>query len=64
MEVVGSITSRYSEKELAPLSRTPEEREQTRKRSGNLAYLMPRSHQSLNIFKSCLVKYGLKLFYL
>ena len=22
---------------------------------------MPRSHQSLNMFKSCLVKYGLKL---
>ena len=24
--------------------------------------LMPRSHQSLNMFKSCLVKHGLKLF--
>ena len=24
--------------------------------------LMPRSHQSLNVFKSCLVKHGLKLF--
>ena len=23
---------------------------------------MPRSHQSLNVFKSCLVKHGLKLF--
>ena len=25
-------------------------------------YLIPRSHQSLNMFKSCLVKHGLKLF--
>ena len=25
-------------------------------------YLMPRSHQSLNMFKSCLVKHDLKLF--
>ena len=25
-------------------------------------YLVPRSHQSLNMFKSCLVKHGLKLF--
>ena len=25
--------------------------------------LMPRSHQSLNIFKSCLVKHGLKLLF-
>ena len=27
-----------------------------------LLYLIPRSHQSLNMFKSCLVKHGLKLF--
>ena len=27
-----------------------------------LTCLMPRSHQSLNMFKSCLVKHGLKLF--
>ena len=27
-----------------------------------LRRVMPRSHQSLNMFKSCLVKHGLKLF--
>ena len=31
-------------------------------RLDRLMGLMPRSHQSLNIFKSCLVKHGLKLF--
>ena len=31
----------------------------TKKLANNL---MPRSHQSLNMFKSCLVKHGLKLF--
>ena len=27
-----------------------------------VVHLMPRSHQSLNMFKSCLVKHGFKLF--
>ena len=27
-----------------------------------VTYLMPRSHRSLNMFKSCLVKHDLKLF--